>query len=361
MISSSSFITTYPYAKTLGDEHDVVIVGPLFGKEPFVKDKALKFELVKPLISRPLQLGMLLAFFPMLFRLLKNDYDVVQAFKLLPHTAPAAAVAKLFTRKPLIITIDDYDAETNSLLKKIVLKTAELSVKAADAVTVSSKKLEEVYGEKMRRPKPPKISVIYQTANENAFNPAEHYGKEIRERLGLKDKIVVMYAGTVYDFKGVDNLVKAMQALKHRDVKLVVVGAGGDVDSVKKLAGKETIFVGRVPLDEMPDYVAACDIYAIPTKDTPYARAEIPGKIFEPMAMGKAIVASRISDIPTILDGAGVLVEPGNVQSLTDGLRKLLDEKARESLGKKARERYLRNYSYAQFKEKARDVLRSVA
>lgn len=344
MISSSSFITTYPYAKILSKKHDVKIVGPLFGKQPYIKDKSLKFEFIEPLIKKPYQLGVLSLYRKNLKRLLKDDYDVVHAFKLLPHTAPAAAKAKRKTGKPFILSIDDYDvAAPKNFLKKLVLKRAEKAYKEADAITVSSTFLQKIYGGE----------VIYQVANEFVF-AKKRSGARIRKMYDLEDKIVIVHAGTFYEHKGIDVLIKAVQALNRKDVKLLLIG-NGNVERYKKLAGPETIFTGKIPITEIPEYAAAADIYAIPTKDTLYAKAEISAKIFEAMMQEKAIVASNISDNSLILDRGkcGVLVKPSSVNSLRKGLQYVMDNpEIAKQMGIRAKKRYFANYSYKQIEAK---------
>jgi glycosyltransferase involved in cell wall biosynthesis len=346
IVSSSSFITTYPYAKILSKKHDVKIVGPLFSKKrPYIVDKELDFEFVEPIVNFPIQIGMLSLLPKNYLRLLRNDYDVVHAFKLLPHTAPAAAMAVKKTKKPFVLTIDDYDvASPKNFLKQAVLKWSEKFYKNADAITVSSTFLQKIYGGE----------VIYQVPNEYAFLKRKHNGKMIRERYKLEDKIVVLYAGTFYPHKGVDVLIKAVQSLRNDDVVLLLVG-NGRMKEYQRIAGKETVFTGEVPLEKIPDFVDACDIYAIPTKDTLYARAEIPAKIFEAMMMGKAIVASRLSDIPTILAGGrcGLLTKPGSISEMAEAIQQLAnDKKLRKKLGHQAKKRYFKNYSYKKIGEK---------
>ena len=64
------------------------------------------------------------------------------------------------------------------------------------------------------------------------------------------------------------------------------------------------------------------------------------------MAMAKPIVSTYISDIPQILDGCGVVVEPGNVEQIAQAMRELLDDQERAAeLGRLAREKCVKEYS----------------
>jgi glycosyltransferase involved in cell wall biosynthesis len=69
-------------------------------------------------------------------------------------------------------------------------------------------------------------------------------------------------------------------------------------------------------------------------------------KVYDCMAMAKPIVASAISDLPSTLEGCGLLVPPGEVAPLTNALSDLLNNpEAAHALGAKARARCLENYS----------------
>lgn len=348
MINSSSFITTYPFAKILSKKHEVKIVGPIFGKEPYIKDKNLNFEFIEPLIKKPIQIAFM-SLIKKNYKKIKNmDFDVIHAFKLLPHTAPVAAKLKKELGKKFVLSIDDYDVKSpKNLIKKYILKKSEKSYLSADAIIVSSRFLEKIYGGK----------VIYQVANESIFM-RKHSKKNIIKKYNLENKKVIIHAGTFYEHKGIDILIRAVQKLNRKDVKLLLIG-NGNIEKYKKIAGPETIFVGKVSIEEIPKYISCADIYVIPTKNTEYARAEIPAKIFEPMIMGKAIIASRISDISEILDNekCGLLTKPDDIDSLKEKLEFLLDNpKIREELGKKAKKRYLEKYSYREIEKKVNKI-----
>jgi len=70
--------------------------------------------------------------------------------------------------------------------------------------------------------------------------------------------------------------------------------------------------------------------------------------LFDAMALGRPIVSTRVSMIPEILDGCGLVVEPGDPDALAGALAFLLDDPAEASaLGLRARARAEERYSYA--------------
>jgi len=110
-------------------------------------------------------------------------------------------------------------------------------------------------------------------------------------------------------------------------------------------------FTGLVPQSDAPRYLAACDILAsphVPNPDgTPFFGS--PTKLFEYMAMGKAIVASDLEQIGEILrhQETAWMVRPGDATDLAHGILCLAqDAKLRQRLGAKAREEVVARYTW---------------
>ena len=82
-----------------------------------------------------------------------------------------------------------------------------------------------------------------------------------------------------------------------------------------------------------------------------------PTKIFEYMAMSKGIVASRLGQIGEVLENekSALLVEPGNVQQLSEALVRLAESSSlREHLGEAARQAAVERHTW---KGNAQNVL----
>ena len=345
-VSGSSFAVSYLYGKALSKNHEVKFLGPLFGMKPFVEDAKLNIEFVEPPVKMPIQAGMAGLYFSNVSKLLKtqNDYDAIHTFKLLPNTAPVAAKIKEKTGKPFVLTIDDYDvASPSNPIKKLVLNWSANAYKKANVITTASTGLQKSYGGE----------VVYYSANEDIFDPKKHDGEEVRRKYGLENKIVVSHVGTLRPHKGVDDLINAVKKLNDPEVKLLLFERNSDkkyLEHCKKLSGPETIWIKDNTTWDVPEFLAATDVYVIPTKDTPYARAETPLKIFEAMAMGKAVVASDIGDMQIFLDegNCGVLVKPDETDLLQKALGNLIsNESLRHELGERARQHYLKKFGFS--------------
>jgi glycosyltransferase involved in cell wall biosynthesis len=175
-------------------------------------------------------------------------------------------------------------------------------------------------------------------------------GVDARRELGFRDdEVVAGFVGTFGPWHGVEKLAAAIKAIPPvSPVRFLLVGSGSLHAEVAKQLEAETaagrvIFTGAVRHDRVPQLLDACDILVAP--HVPLADGSeffgSPTKVFEYMAMGKGIVASRLGQIGEVLvDGeTALLVEPGNVQELTRAIVRLVESKElRERLGARARE-----------------------
>jgi glycosyltransferase involved in cell wall biosynthesis len=143
-------------------------------------------------------------------------------------------------------------------------------------------------------------------------------------------------------------------------VKMPEVMAALDAAGVGDLA----VMTGIVPQAEGPVYLAASDILASPhvanSDGTPFFGS--PTKLFEYMAMGKGIVASDLDQVGEILEHgrAAQMVRPGDVGSLVEGLRTLIDDPARRAdLGAEARRMAVERHSWREHTRKIVEALQA--
>ncbi len=122
--------------------------------------------------------------------------------------------------------------------------------------------------------------------------------------------------------------------------------------------GERVVFSGAVPREEVPDHVAAMDV-AVQPDVTDYAS---PIKLFEYLAMGKAVVAPDKPNIREVVaDGQeALLVPPGSAAAMAEALARLhRDAALRRTLGARAA-RLVSERAY-HWEGNARRVLEAVA
>lgn len=182
---------------------------------------------------------------------------------------------------------------------------------------------------------------------------------EARQRVGWEQSaFIVGYMGRLHTMgmdKGVGLLVDA--SAKIEGVTLALVGGPDDMANQLEQqwleqGGDSRAFynAGTVKPDEIPTYLAAFDVCAMPFPWTEhYAYYMSPLKLFEYMASGKAILAT---DLPSVIDvvthrETAYIVEPGNQKAIGEGIIALKnDATLRETLGRNAREIVLAKYTW---------------
>ena len=198
--------------------------------------------------------------------------------------------------------------------------------------------------------------------NPNGVNPERYSpevdGSNIRKECDMVNKIVIGFIGTFGRWHGADVLAEAVKHVvqRNQDVHFLFIGDGLMMPKVKEIIKRDKVesfvtFTGLIPQEEAPKYLAACDILSSPhvhnPDGTPFFGS--PTKLFEYMAMGKGIVASNLDQIGEVLkhNHSAILVEPGNVSQLVEGILKLAENKElREQLGRNAREEVVANYTW---------------
>jgi glycosyltransferase involved in cell wall biosynthesis len=215
-----------------------------------------------------------------------------------------------------------------------------LNLRAADLIVVVSDAMrEELLGRG--------IDEARILVNPNGVDPDRYSpdvdGRPVRERLGIGDEAVIGFIGTFGRWHGAEKLAVAFGTLLegHPDlagrVRLLMIGDGEGLPATRRIIEEgghadKAIFAGRVPQAEGPGYLAACDVLVSPHVPNPDGSRFFgsPTKLFEYMAMGKPIVASRLEQIGEVLeDGVtALLVQPGDTDALAAAMARLIRDPA---------------------------------
>lgn len=170
-----------------------------------------------------------------------------------------------------------------------------------------------------------------------------------RDRLGLGSYRVLMFPGSSRPYKGVEDVLIALEQLNQPDLRLVIVG-GSPYDNydqaLKKRWGDWLIQLPRQTADQMPGVIAAAHVIVVPQRDTAATRAQFPLKLTDGMAMAKPILAARVGDVPTILGGTGYLVDPESPSQIAERISEIFaDYESALIRGQQSRDRCVQYYS----------------
>lgn len=352
-LTANMIVRVYPIAKVLERHHRVHLVGPRLGKEVF---SAYAGELSRSVIPSSHWMPGFLASVPGLLREVRGD--LVYAFKPMLPSFGVALIDRMRRHRPLLLDVEDFDVglyfeqpkhilvgqfafgwlRTNGVYSRLLMDRFR---RRADAVTVVSSFLQRYYGG-VKLP---------HGADTDFFDPARFDRRDLRRQMGLSENLIlVAFCGTAHPHKGIEDLLQAIAATGRPDLKLLLVGGAeraSYMDRIRALGGDRLIHVGFQPHDRMPEFLAVADAVALPQRRGRHAEAQVPGKVFEAMAMARAVVASRISDLPEILEGCGWLVEPNHVGGLAERLSYLCEHRDEaRGLGERARRRCIERYSF---------------
>jgi len=212
--------------------------------------------------------------------------------------------------------------------------------------------------------KPEKVVVVYNAIDEHfSATPTDEHVARIRERYQLDHKFV-LYVGNIKPHKNLVRLIEAFSQLRrtHDDLKLLIIG-----DEISKLPAlrravhsnklhKHVRFLGYLKDDTLTVLYRLASVFVFPSL---YEGFGLPP--LEAMASGTPVVTSNVSSLPEVTGDAAVLVDPYDVESIEDGMRRILDDpKLAADLRAKGLRR-AREFSWERSVEKIQKVYREVA
>ncbi|WP_144869230.1 glycosyltransferase family 4 protein, partial [Hyella patelloides] len=181
------------------------------------------------------------------------------------------------------------------------------------------------------------------------FDPTKYNSQDSKIKYGLADHKILMFPGAPRPYKGVEDVLIALEQLNRPDIRLAIVGGSPYDDYDRQLQenyGKWMIKLPRSPIHQMPEIVAAADVIVVPQRDSSAAKAQFPLKLTDGMAMAKPILATTVGDIPQILADTGYLVAPNNSKAIAEAIELIFHDFAQaQAKGVSARQRCLENYS----------------
>ncbi len=181
-----------------------------------------------------------------------------------------------------------------------------------------------------------KIDVITNGVDAELFTPRPP-DEVLRARLGLGDRFVVTFAGTIGMASGLEVALGAAQLLKRQgreDIAFLLVGDGAvraELEATARAQGLDNVvFTGLVPRPELPAYLASSDACLVHFRKQELFGTILPSKLFEDAAMERPILLGFEGEARALLAEAdcGIAFEPGNVAELAAAAVSLADDRA---------------------------------
>ncbi|HDQ15548.1 MAG TPA: glycosyltransferase family 4 protein [Bacteroidetes bacterium] len=224
---------------------------------------------------------------------------------------------------------------SNPINKSII----KFNFKKADKIIVSSKILKE---ESQRYTKK-EISIIPFGVDTSIFKPS------------YKEKSDIIIIGTVKSLEkvyGIDLLIKAFSILVKKmpqtKIEMHIIGEGSEKASLEKMTkelgvDKQTRFLGTFSQQDLVKKMHDFDIGVFLSRSESFGVA-----ILEVSACGIPVVVSAVGGLKEVVedDKTGFWVETENPEAAAEKMKLLMkDKKLREQMGKKAREKVIKEYN----------------
>jgi glycosyltransferase involved in cell wall biosynthesis len=155
----------------------------------------------------------------------------------------------------------------------------------------------------------------------------------------------LLYAGTVGLAQDLEVLIEASKLAGPDVVQTTIVGDGADAERLRQLIVAHRVenvaLVGPVAATAVPALYDAADAAAVLLRDLPIFTGAMPTKLVEAMAAATPLLVSARGESTELVGaaGAGVVVAPGSVTALADGIRTLsADPASRLAQGRAGRD-----------------------
>jgi glycosyltransferase involved in cell wall biosynthesis/ubiquinone/menaquinone biosynthesis C-methylase UbiE len=325
---------------------------------------------------------------PHYYGLLKTTLEALAPAYIYERLCLGNYTGALLSRELGIPYIVEYNGSEVSMMRSfagqryayetLYIRAEQAAFRQATLISVVSQVIRDSLVE--RGVDPARILVNPNGADLDAYRPVSD-----EEKLALQRELhldtgecVVGFTGTFGGWHGIDVLAASIPEICRRcpGVRFLLIGDGSFkqliTDAVEQHQLQDRVLsVGRVPQEEGARLLRACDVYVSPHNahmvDSRFFGS--PTKLFEYMAMGGAIVATRLEQIGEVLSpgldaraldaqttvgsARAVLCQPGSVEEFTDAVVFLAEHGAlRAQLGRNARQAVELEYSWSRHVER---------
>ena len=267
----------------------------------------------------------------------RRRYSVVEVHSLPDYLVFSALPMKL-AGVPVLLDLHEampeffrsrFPRAANPISYRLLRLQEKLSIALANEVLTVNEPLAERLIRLGARPE--RLTVILNSPDLRLFDPTAHP----RRRFMADGKLRIVYTGALTPTYELDVVLRAVASLARTrpglHVEATFYGRGDAQGPLEALAAELGIagsvsFPGRIPIEEVPEAVAAADIGVAPTRLDPFTQMSLSTKVLEYAAMAKPVVASRLPTVERYFDADTLAVyEPGDHESLAATILSLVD------------------------------------
>jgi len=196
------------------------------------------------------------------------------------------------------------------------------------------------------------ITVIYNGLPDVPFKRKPRNRDELRREWGLRESdVVLLFAGSGWDRKGLKYAIEAVERISNRNVRLLVAGIG----KKHQYRSSKVQFLG--PVIDMQSLYLAADTFVLPTAYDPFSNA-----CLEALSLGLPVITTATNGFAEIIVSGvhGEVIDRGNnVAALQQAIENWLDRDRREAAGQLCRN-VARSYTMQRNVEQTLKVLEKI-
>jgi len=163
-------------------------------------------------------------------------------------------------------------------------------------------------------------------------------------------------------------MIRAFDLLRSYDIEIILLGSGRGLSYLKKLTsrlklGNRIVFKPPVPYIRIPEHIAQADAGVLPFPDWKGWNTSSFIKLFEYLACGRPVVATKIPAHTNILQGRDFVfwAEESTPEELAEAVKKAYEARDHyEKLGEKSREFIKHKYTWEKQAEKLERFLKEI-
>lgn len=235
--------------------------------------------------------------------------------------------------------------EQGGLIYKLIRYLENLAFMSADHIVTISEGLKK---ELSNRNISPELITVVPNSVDSCF--VSEIG-ESTKKVEVSDELVLGYIGSVTMIEGLEYLIRAVDILRDKKIKVVIVGEGNALEGLRALALdlglKERItFVGKVEHTAVSMYYKMIDIFVLPRTMNRVNEIVTPLKPLEIMANGGLVLCSNVGGLKEIVcDGSnGLLFDAENPVDLAEKISQCYCNRALvKKIGENAQEWVVKN------------------
>lgn len=261
---------------------------------------------------------------------------------------------------PLVVTAWGDDVLIHPKQSILYRSMVRFALNTSDIITCDGENTEKaminlgVEGSKIKR--------IFFGVDTKKFSPEKKNMSLFKSKFAASDEKFVIYIRGFDPVYSAETLIESIPLVleKYPNAKFLLAGGGSQLESVKQNANssffkEQVIFLGRIPNDDLPSYIATSDVYV----SVSLSDSGIAASTAEAMACGTPVISTECGDIHLwIEDGiCGYVIEKKNPVMLADRIVYLLEnETKRKQFGARCREIIVSKQDYYKEMNKMNEI-----